>query len=86
MNVDLDEYLLEARLICEAITEKEECEFMYVCAIATRKKDKLQPDQLVKLWCIGIKTAKITLEAITHQCIRTVGNLTKRFRTDRAHL
>lgn len=46
----------------------------------------LTPEDLSKLWRIGILTAKRTLNATTHQCIRTTGALTRRFRTDKAHM
>ena len=71
MNVSLDEFLLEARLIRETEIEND---YVYISAFATRKRDVLQPDQLAKLWRIGLHTAKRTIEATTHQCIKTVGN------------
>jgi hypothetical protein len=54
-------------------------------AIASRKSDTLTPEDLSRLWHIGIKTARRTLAATTHQCLRTTGLLTRRFRTDQAH-
>ena len=57
-----------------------------VSALATRKKDKLTPEDLMRLWGIGLSTAKRTLKATTHQCLRTVDTIRRRFRTDLAHL
>ena len=57
-----------------------------ISALATRKKDKLSPEDLMKLWGIGLSTAKRTLKATTHQCLRTVDTIRRRFRTDLAHL
>ena len=57
-----------------------------VNAFATRRKDSITPEQLVKLWNIGLSTAKRTLSATTHQCIRSLEDIRRRFRTDRAHL
>jgi hypothetical protein len=57
------------------------------CSVmATRKRDTLSPEELARLWKIGIHTANRTLKATTHQCLRTAGNITKRFKTDRAHM
>ena len=41
---------------------------------------------LAKLWCIGIKSVERTLRATTHDCIRTLGSLGRRLRTDHAHM
>ena len=40
----------------------------------------------MRLWGIGMKTAIRTLRATTHQCLHTVENLRRRFRTDKAHM
>lgn len=53
---------------------------------ATQRKDHISPEDLSRLWNIGLKTAERTLKATTHQCIKTTGILTRRFRADRAHL
>ena len=57
-----------------------------VSRMATNRKDRLSPEQLSQLWRIGLKTAERTIKASTHQCIRTTGVLTRRFRTDKAHM
>ena len=46
----------------------------------------LSPEDLSKLWRIGLKAARRTLKATSHKCIQTAGNLTRRFKTDKAHL
>ena len=66
--------------------EDKDKEFRSVNAIATRKKDMMTPESLSKLWGIGLKTATRTLSATSHQCIRELGTLTRRFRTDKAHM
>jgi hypothetical protein len=57
-----------------------------ISAMATKKKDKITPEQLMRLWGIGLATAKRTIKATTHQCLSTVGTLRRRFRTDKAHM
>ena len=66
--------------------DSEEVKYRSINAVATKSNRTLNPEDLAKLWGIGIKTAKRTLNATTHQCIRTVGDLTRRFRTDKAHM
>ena len=82
MGDNLDELFSADRLLFE----DDDNEFRSIGAIATRRKDKVTPEDLSELLGIGLKTAKRTLAATTHQCIRTVGNLTRRFRTDKAHM
>ena len=50
-----------------------------VSAIATRKKDKLTPENLMKLWHIGFAAAKRTLKATTHQCLCSLDDICRRF-------
>ena len=57
-----------------------------ISAIASRKSDTISAEDLVRLWGIGLATAKRTVQATTHQCLRTVGTLRRRFRTDKAHM
>ena len=64
----------------------EEEIYQSIHTFTSNKKDSLMPEDLAKLWGIGLKTAKRTLLATTHECIRTVGDLTRRFRTDKAHM
>ena len=81
LNQHIDVYLDEARLINDMESEESS-----VSRMATSKRDTLTPQQLSKLWKIGLKTAKRTLSATGHQCLRTTGTLTRRFRTDKAHM
>ncbi len=89
----LDDYLLDRTLgsdLCATRSlypcESEESGYATIGKMATRSKNSLSPENLSRLWKIGIKTAERTLKATTHQCIRTTGALTRRFRTDHAHL
>lgn len=58
----------------------------YVSVMATNRNDRISAEELSKLWRIGLKTAARTVKATTHQCLRTTGILTRRFRTDKAHM
>ena len=42
--------------------------------------------KLSKLRSIGVNTAGRTLRATTHDCIRTLRTLERRFRTDRVYM
>jgi len=64
----------------------DEPEYRSTYALGSNATNTLTPEDLSKLWGIGIKTARRTLKATTHRCIRTVGDLTRRFRTDKAHM
>ena len=66
--------------------DTEDIQYRSVNAVASKSYEKLTPEELAKKWGIGIKTAKRTLKATTHRCIKTVGDLTRRFRTDKAHM
>ena len=57
-----------------------------ISVIATSKKDRITAEELMKIWNIGLATAKRTIKSTTHQCLRTVGTLQRRFRTDKAHM
>ena len=85
MGQNLDTIFEKERLL-HSFTVPGEPEFHSINALTARKKNKLSPEELSKLWRIGLKPAKRTLEATTHTCIRSVGNLTRRFKTDKAHL
>ena len=54
--------------------------------IESRRKSILSPEELSKRLNIGLPTAKRTLLATTHQCIRSTGLLARRFKTDRSQL
>jgi len=55
-------------------------------ALRSTSKDTMTPEMLAKKWRIGLKTAARTLAATTHECIRTTGLLSRRFRTDKSQL
>ena len=52
----------------------------------SRCANALSPEQLSKHLRIGLSTAKRTIEATTHECIRSTGTLTKLFKIDRSQL
>ena len=85
MDQNLDTIFEKERLLY-SVTTPGEPEFRSVSTLTAKKRNKLSPEELAKLWRIGLKVAKHTLGATTHMCIRTVGNLTHRFKTDKAHL
>ena len=54
-----------------------------ISTIGTRKKGTLSSEVLARFWKIGVRSAKRTLEATTHNSVRTnEGHLSRRFRTD----
>jgi len=59
---------------------------LHIGAVDSFKHSTLTPAELSQLWHIGLSTARRTLHATTHKCIRTTGLLTKRFKTDRSQL
>ena len=64
----------------------DEADYRSTCTLNSNATNSLTPEGLAKLWGIGIKIARRTLKATTHQCVRTVGDLTRRFRTKKAHM
>ncbi len=73
-------------LRCDDIPSSDDAYVSQQAKLATRRKDQLSPESLARLWQCGLKTAERTLKATTHQCLRTTGVLTRRFRTDKAHM
>ena len=70
-------------------SEKEiyqDCTFTTVKRVTSRECDSLTPEQLSIMWQIGLKTAKNTILATTHRCIRSPGILTRRFKTDKSQV
>ena len=57
-----------------------------ISAVKSKQSSTLSPSDLSKHLHIGLKTASKTLKATTHQCIRSTGLLSRRFRTDKAQL
>ena len=54
--------------------------------VGTSKSDAITPEFLSRQLHIGLPTASCTLNATTHQFIRSSGSLTRRFCTDKAQL
>ena len=73
-------------MIHEIKSSDDTKQYQTISAIRSSSKDTLSPEQLAKKWKIGLKTAARTLKATTHQCIRSTGMLSRRFRTDKAQL
>lgn len=86
MGKNLDTIFSRGRLLAEVTSKNGEPDFRSVEAVTARRKDMLSPKDLSKLWRIGVKAARRTLKATSHKCIRTPGNLTRRFKTDREHM
>ena len=57
-----------------------------ISALKSKQKSTMTAAELSKHLHIGLKTAAKTLKATTHQCIRSTGLLSRRFRTDKAQL
>ena len=51
-----------------------------------RDSNSLSPEQLSRMWQIALKTAKNSILATTHKCIRSTGMLARRFKTDKSQL
>ena len=48
--------------------------------------NQVAPQQLIKMWNIGLKTIHRILKYTTHQCINTTVLLAKRFKTENVQL
>ena len=57
-----------------------------VPSVYAKQSNQFTPEKFSKMWNIGLKTSQSTLKYTTHQCIRTMGILVKRFNIDRAQL
>ena len=53
--------------------------FRYISAINSKPQDIIALEELRSRLCIGLETAGFTPKDTTHQYIRTIGLLTKRF-------
>ena len=54
--------------------------------ISLRESNSLSPEELSRMWQIGLKMAKGTILATTHKYIRATGILARRFNTDKSQL
>ena len=68
--------------------KKRDDEDMYctVGAVKAKYLSLLISEKLSRMWGISLKTVIKTLDATTHQCIRSTGLLAKRFKTDKEKL
>ena len=86
MGQNLDSHFSKKRLLQELPKAIGEEEFRTIEALSAKKKNKVSPKALSELWLIGLKAARRTLKSTTHTCICTIGNLTRRFKMDKAHM
>lgn len=85
MHRSIGSALSSSCLMHERIDDKD-TDYATIQRIATNRADRISPEYLSRLWRIGLATAVRTLDATTHQCLRTTGLLTRRFQTDKAHM
>ena len=55
--------------------------YSYMSSFYAKQSNQVMPNQLSKMWSIGLNTAEHTLTSTTRQCISTMGLLEKRFKT-----
>ena len=60
--------------------------YAHASSFDEKQSNQVTPEQLSKIWRIGIKTDQLNLKDTTHQCIRTTVLLVKRFKKDKAQL
>ena len=60
--------------------------FTILRGVSSRESNSLTPEQLSRIWQIGLKTAKNTILATTHKCIRSTGMQARRFKTDKSQV
>ena len=60
--------------------------FITLNRVSLRESYLLSPEQLSRMWQIGLKTAKNTILATTHKYIRSTEMLVRRFKTDESQL
>ena len=68
MGQNLDSIFSKQRIL-HSFSVSGETEFRLINALTARKKNKLSPEELSRLWRIGLKVVKRTLGATTHTCI-----------------
>ena len=78
-NIDQDKQM-------HPVPNTNDTEFMTLCALRSKNKNTMTPEELAEKWQIGLNTAARTLKATTHTCVRSVGDITRRFRTEKAHM
>ena len=73
--------------ICDSkINVNQECNFSTIKWVTFRESDSSTPEQLSVMWHIGLKTAKNTILATRHKCIRSTGMLTRIFKMEKSQL
>ena len=86
LSTQLPSMLAMQSLLEQVNSDDCDTDFRTVHAINTKRKESISPEELSQRLGIGLKTAARTLKATTHDFIRSTGLLTKRFKTDKAHL
>ena len=72
---NLDTMFSKGRLLAEVTSKNGKPDFRSIEAVVVRRRNTLSPEDLAKLWRIGLNAARRTLKATSHKCIRTPGNL-----------
>jgi hypothetical protein len=87
MSLSLPSLLIQTPILFEDDTpDGAETVYSSISKIESKRKDTITPEALARRLNIGLATATRTLKATTHQCLRTTGLLTKRFKTDKSQL
>ena len=60
--------------------------FTTLSRVSLRESNSLSPEQLSRMWQIGLKMAKNTILTTTHKCIRSTGMLARRCKTAKTQL
>ena len=85
MSTGLDVFLSQSPLITMDSLD-DPAPDANIKSINSFKQASLSATESSNLWHIGLETAKRTLNAITHNCIRSTGMLGRRYKTDKSQL
>jgi hypothetical protein len=87
MSIQLPALLIQSPLLHDVTPDdSDDSTFSSISKVNTKRNDSLTAEELSKRLHIGLATAKRTLLATLHQCLRTTGLLTRRFKTDESQL
>ena len=87
LTCELLEYSIASVLAAQPLLAyNDDSGYYSISPLATKSKASLTPEQLSRLWHIGISTASRTLKATTHKCLRSTGMLARRYKTDKSQL
>ena len=68
--------------IIQEVRTLDNLSFLSFGVFSLRQTDALTPESLSMMWQMGLKTAKITIQATTQKCIHSTGMLSRRFKSD----